>query len=95
MGHAMGVTTRRVKWVEKMGFEHIATVAAMGHPSIATFRMYNWPKGDGRKFDRTVVMTVYDDGSFQTALDDSCLHYDKASQCLQAMALAAEQVGDE
>jgi len=89
-----GIDTRRSKWIESMGLR-VRQYLFVGQGEVDRVILYDWPKGNERQCDHTVVMTVFNDGSFMTALDDGCLHFDKAAACLQAMALAAEGVGDE
>lgn len=52
---------------------------------------YHVPKAAiGGKYDHTLIVTVYHDGTFATALDDGKLRVDDAITAIKAMALAAE-----
>lgn len=80
----------RRKWAEEMRLllRHNCPVK---NPFIERFMTYDWPKGDGRQYDRTVIVTIFEDGSWQCALDDGQLRLDESKDTLQRMALAAEQ----
>lgn len=93
MTKTMGIDTRRAKWVERMGLRVRHTLQV--NSFIDRFVIYDWPANGIRKRDHTVVMTIYEDGSFATALDDGCLNFDDATECLQAMALASETLWEK
>lgn len=80
----------RQKWTEDMGLvlRHNCPVK---NSFIERFLTYDWPKADGRQYDRTVIVTVFEDGSWQCALDDGQLRLDESKGALLRMALAAEQ----
>lgn len=80
----------RVKWAEDMGLR-LRHNCKTENPFIERLLIYEWPKADGRQYDRTVIVTVYEDGSWGCALDDGMLRLDESKDALQRMALAAEQ----
>jgi hypothetical protein len=84
----------RQKWVEEMGLLRRHTCPVKNNPFIAEFITYDWPKGDGRQYDRTVILTIFEDGSWQCALDDGKLRLADSKTALQRMALASEQEGE-
>jgi hypothetical protein len=80
----------RQKWAEDMGLL-LRHNCETKNPFIDRFLVYEWPKDSGRQYDRTVIVTVYEDGSWQCALDDGQLRLDESKDALLRMALAAEQ----
>jgi hypothetical protein len=78
----------RRKFVEEMGLS-LRHQAKVQHNFIDKLLIYEWPKGDGRRYDRDVIILVYEDGSWTTALDDGTIRIEQSKDALLAMALAA------
>jgi hypothetical protein len=84
----------RRKWVEEMGL-NLRHQAKVQHNFVDKLLIYEWPKGDGRQYDRDVIILVYEDGSWTTALDDGTIKFEHSKKALQAMALAAETTKED
>jgi hypothetical protein len=80
----------RENWVREMGLSLRHRLPVKDTAFFSEVRVYEWPKADGRQYDRDVIMLVYEDGSWATALDDGTINLEQSKQALQAMALAAE-----
>jgi hypothetical protein len=83
----------RKQWAEEMGLR-LRHNCKTDNPFIERFLVYEWPKDAGRQYDRDVIVTVYEDGSWACALDDGTIKLADSKAALQRMALAAEQKGD-
>jgi hypothetical protein len=83
----------RQKWAEEMGLL-LRHNCKTDNTFIERFLVYEWPKDAGRKYDRDVIVTVYEDGSWGCALDDGTIKLAESKDTMQRMALAAEQKGE-
>jgi hypothetical protein len=83
----------RQQWVKEMGLM-LRHNCKCQHNFIDRIMVYEWPKGDGRKYDRDLIILVYEDGSWTSALDDGTINVVQSKEALQRMALAAEQKGE-
>lgn len=88
---------RREEWVKSLGLVRRNILHIRDHSVIDRIIFYDWLKGEGRQFDRTILMVVYEDGTFMTHLDDGTIRYDQSKINLQLMAVAtnAEAVHEQ
>lgn len=82
---------KRQKFADDLGLQGLTSMKVQ-HNTIDHVVIYHWPAGGDRKYDRNVLMLVYEDGSFTTALDDGHLSIEGSKRALQAMAIAAESI---
>jgi hypothetical protein len=81
---------RRERWVQEMGLQRRYTLKVQGGGFVEQVIVYGWEKGGERRYERDVILLVYDDGSFTSALDDGTISYDASKHVLNAMAVRAD-----
>jgi hypothetical protein len=86
---------RRERWVQEMGLQRRHSLKVTGGGLIERVIIYGWEKGGDRRYDRDVIVLVYDDGSFTSALDDGTISFEASKHVLNAMAVRADEAYHE
>lgn len=80
----------RRRWARELGLR-VRHEVKVQHNFIRRIIVYDWPKDDDRRFDHDVIVLVYEDESWTSALDDGTINIERSAKVLRAMALAAEK----